>query len=69
MTPQRAGMPGNASATNLNGGMPNNRYTMAEMFKDAGYKTAHIGKWHLGYTPEMSPNAQGFDYSFGHIAG
>jgi arylsulfatase A-like enzyme len=42
---------------------------MAEMFKSAGYKTAHIGKWHLGYQPEMSPNAQGFDYSFGHLVG
>ena len=33
---------------------PNNKiladevYTMAEMFQQAGYKTAHIGKWHLG---------------------
>ena len=28
-----------------------------------------IGKWHLGYQPEMLPNAQGFDYSFGHLVG
>jgi arylsulfatase A-like enzyme len=34
-----------------------------------GYNTAHIGKWHLGYKTEMRPNAQGFDYSFGHMVG
>ena len=37
--------------------------------KADGYKTAHIGKWHLGYTPETMPNNQGFDYSFGHMGG
>ena len=42
---------------------------MAEMFKGAGYATAHIGKWHLGYTEDKSPNAQGFDFSFGHRGG
>lgn len=69
LNPQRAGLPNNAAETNKGDGMPSDRFTMAEMFKSAGYKTAHIGKWHLGYQPEMSPNAQGFDYSFGHLAG
>ncbi len=69
LTPQRAGLAGNASEANDAVGMPGDRYTMAEMFKGAGYQTAHIGKWHLGYKPEMSPNAQGFDYSFGHMVG
>lgn len=68
--PQRAGVPGNVSDTpGQKNGLPAEEYTMAEMFQDAGYKTAHIGKWHLGYSPEMSPNAQGFDYSFGHLVG
>ena len=49
--------------------MPTEQITMAEMLGDAGYATAHIGKWHLGYTPETMPNAQGFDYSFGHMGG
>ena len=43
--------------------------TLAKMFKAAGYATAHIGKWHLGFTPETMPNGQGFDYSFGHMGG
>ena len=49
--------------------MPNNQVTIAEVFKKAGYATAHIGKWHVGYSEETMPNAQGFDYSFGHMGG
>ena len=69
-TPQRAGVPGNVGAhQGQRAGLPPDEYTMAEMFRDAGYRTAHIGKWHLGYTPDKGPNAQGFDYSFGHLVG
>ena len=39
--------------------MPSEQITIAEHFKNAGYATAHIGKWHLGYIPEHMPNAQG----------
>lgn len=67
--PQRAGLPGMASSTKGGEGMPGAQYTIGELFKDAGYKTAHIGKWHLGYTPESMPNAQGFDYSYGFMGG
>ena len=69
-TPQRAGCPGNAGgSSDSKHGLGGEAFTMAEMFKRAGYRTVHIGKWHLGYQPEMSPNAQGFDYSFGHLVG
>lgn len=44
-------------------GMPGDEVTMAELLKTGGYHTLHIGKWHLGSTPEMRPNAQGFDES------
>ena len=37
--------------------------------KENGYKTAAIGKWHLGYTPALQPTGQGFDYHFGHLVG
>lgn len=39
-------------------------YTLAEALRDAGYRTAHIGKWHLGLTPEYWPDRQGFDVTF-----
>ena len=34
-----------------------------------GLRHGHVGKWHLGYSPETMPLAQGFDFSFGHMGG
>jgi arylsulfatase A-like enzyme len=68
--PLRAGLIGNAaSQPNGKEAMPGSQITLAKMFKATGYATAHIGKWHLGYTTDTMPNAQGFDYSFGHMGG
>jgi len=67
--PVRAGMPGNAGSTKGRAGLAPSEVTIAEMMKEAGYATAHIGKWHLGYTPKTMPNGQGFDHSFGHMGG
>ena len=44
-------------------GMPASEITVAELLKARGYHTVHIGKWHLGSTPTMRPNNQGFDES------
>ncbi|MBT9459395.1 MAG: sulfatase-like hydrolase/transferase [Burkholderiaceae bacterium] len=44
-------------------GLPGSEQTVAELLKPRGYHTLHIGKWHLGSTPEMRPNQQGFDES------
>ena len=38
--------------------------TLAETLQSAGYRTAHIGKWHLGLTPPHWPEQQGFDVAF-----
>ncbi len=38
--------------------------TLAEVLHDAGYQTAHVGKWHLG-TAEQYPETQGFDVNVG----
>ncbi len=43
--------------------------SLPQLLKNNGYATALIGKWHLGYRPEMSPNAHGFDYFFGLKSG
>lgn len=39
--------------------------TIAEVLKTQGYKTACIGKWHLGDHAEFWPTNQGFDSYFG----
>ena len=67
--PARAGVPGNVSSHKGNAGMPTTEITIAEMMKEAGYATGHVGKWHLGFTPETMPNGQGFDSSYGHMGG
>jgi arylsulfatase A-like enzyme len=46
-------------------GMPVEEVTIAEMLKAEGYKTAMIGKWHLGDKGSSLPMAQGFDYYYG----
>ncbi|MBI3463973.1 MAG: sulfatase-like hydrolase/transferase [Planctomycetes bacterium] len=47
-------------------------FTLAEAFREAGYATAHFGKWHLGHnlpqnpTDRYEPQDQGFDFDFPH---
>jgi len=47
-------------------------FTLAEALKEAGYATAHFGKWHLGHNLPANPNDryepkdQGFDFDFPH---
>ncbi len=43
-------------------------YTLAEALKDAGYRTGHFGKWHLGHEP-YDPLHQGFDVDVPHWPG
>ncbi len=67
--PHEAGLAGNASSQEGHSGMPTEKITIAEIMKSNGYQTAHIGKWHIGYTEETMPLGQGFEYSFGHMGG
>lgn len=44
--------------------------TVARMLRDrAGYATGIVGKWHLGYTDDVSPTRKGFDEFFGFRGG
>ena len=46
-------------------GLHPDEVTVAETLKQVGYKTACVGKWHLGDQPEFLPTRQGFDSYFG----
>jgi arylsulfatase A len=37
--------------------------TIAELLREEGYKTAMVGKWHLGGHDSIAPWSQGFDYT------
>ena len=50
-------------------GLSADQYSLPLILKEAGYETALIGKWHLGFNPEFSPNQNGFDYFFGFHSG
>jgi arylsulfatase A-like enzyme len=49
--------------------LPARGHSLPRLLKNNGYATGLIGKWHLGYKPEFSPNAHGFDYFFGFKSG
>lgn len=46
--------------------MPDEKRTIAEVLKDAGYRTGLIGKWGLG-GEQHGPEKQGFDYTYGYL--
>ena len=51
-------------------GLPTEERTLAQALKQAGYKTAFIGKWQLGHAkPEFWPTKRGFDYFYGTLSG
>ncbi len=71
--PNNAGPPPAADVEQLgdrgNPGLHDSAVTLAELFQTAGYKTGHVGKWHLGDAQGSRPNDQGFTSSFGHVGG
>ena len=50
-------------------GLDASPYSLPRLLKNGGYATALVGKWHLGYQPNQSPNAHGFDWFFGLKSG
>ena len=77
--PWLVGMPNNGAAppteaddqldTLTGPGLLASERTLADIFRAAGYATAHLGKWHLGSGVGHKPLDHGFDYSFGFMGG
>ncbi len=50
-------------------GLPTGAITLARLLQGAGYHTVHLGKWHLGDSPQFRSYAHGFDESLSHLHG
>lgn len=46
-----------------------NEWTLADALREAGYRTGHFGKWHLGDATPFRPHERGFEYSVAHWGG
>ena len=58
------------SEEDANRGIQNGETTIARRLSDAGYRTALIGKWHLGHgDSRFLPTRHGFDSFYGHTGG
>ncbi len=60
---------GAASTADAELGLPATGRSLPQLLRTAGYATALIGKWHLGYLPQFSPLRHGFDSFFGFKSG
>lgn len=68
--PYRYGLHEHIVMSSSYSGIPSEAKTVAEKMKEAGYKTAIVGKWHVGGTKQsFLPQNQGFDHSFVCING
>jgi arylsulfatase A len=65
--PMRSGMVGMRRVLfpNSSGGLPESELTIAEVLQQQSYRTAAVGKWHLGHLPQHLPTKHGFDSYFG----
>ena len=50
-------------------GLPPEHPTLPSLLRAAGYRTALVGKWHLGYPPAFGPLRSGYDEFFGPMSG
>jgi arylsulfatase A-like enzyme len=71
---QRSGVTGVVFADPAQGkrddhGLQPTEVTFAKLLGAAGYRTALMGKWHLGYAPKFNPRHHGFDEFRGYVSG
>ena len=50
-------------------GLPPDHPTMPSLLRAAGWRTALIGKWHLGYPPHFGPRLSGYETFYGPMSG
>ncbi len=50
-------------------GLPPSHPTLPSVLRAAGYRTALVGKWHLGYPPHFGPQKSGYDEHIGPLSG
>jgi arylsulfatase A len=50
-------------------GLDVSELTIANLFREAGYSTGIMGKWHLGYKKEYNPFNHGYDEFYGYVSG
>ena len=51
-------------------GLPTDERTLPQALKDVGYRTAMVGKWHLGHADQKYwPQNRGFDHFYGNLVG
>lgn len=50
-------------------GLPPTHPTIASLLRENGYRTALVGKWHLGAPPDFGPLSSGYDEHFGPLTG
>ena len=62
--PNRIGISG-ALGPSARHGIAAEETTLAELLQARGYRTAAVGKWHLGHHPQFLPTRHGFDEYFG----
>jgi arylsulfatase A-like enzyme len=68
--PMRYGLQTQSILPSSEFGLPTEERTLAQALKEAGYRTAFVGKWQLGHAkPEFWPTKRGFDYFYGTLSG
>ena len=66
---QRVGLEWALLPADRDAGLPATEPTLPRLLRDRGYRTGMFGKWHLGFRPDVGPNAHGFEEFFGLLSG
>jgi arylsulfatase A len=63
--PIRMGLADSVIEPDSEHGLPQSEITLAEFLREQDYRSAIIGKWHLGHAKKYWPTNHGFDYFYG----